>query len=91
MCSLDGLLADEGTEYWQFCFGLLDGLGSPGDVGSTVTGELVSDVQLPLEASSEEMDRMIVTWSYWSAIARMAFGLLCMVAGIAAWAVLIVE
>jgi hypothetical protein len=20
--SLDGLLADEGTEYWQFCFGL---------------------------------------------------------------------
>jgi dihydrofolate reductase len=22
MCSLDGLLADEGTEYWQFCFGL---------------------------------------------------------------------
>ncbi|HZM82572.1 MAG TPA: hypothetical protein VFC19_43200 [Candidatus Limnocylindrales bacterium] len=25
MYSLDGLLADEGTEYWQFCFGL------PGD------------------------------------------------------------
>ena len=23
--SLDGLLADEGTEYWQFCFGLPDG------------------------------------------------------------------
>ena len=23
MYSLDGLLADEGTEYWQFCFGLL--------------------------------------------------------------------
>jgi dihydrofolate reductase len=22
MYSLDGLLADEGTEYWQFCFGL---------------------------------------------------------------------
>jgi dihydrofolate reductase len=22
MDSLDGLLADEGTEYWQFCFGL---------------------------------------------------------------------
>ena len=22
MHSLDGLLADEGTEYWQFCFGL---------------------------------------------------------------------
>jgi len=22
MNSLDGLLADEGTEYWQFCFGL---------------------------------------------------------------------
>jgi len=22
--SLDGLLADEGTEYWQFCFGLPD-------------------------------------------------------------------
>ncbi len=21
MYSLDGLLADEGTEYWQFCFG----------------------------------------------------------------------
>src|SRR5262245_15730026 len=25
MYSLDGLLADEGTDYWQFCFGL------PGD------------------------------------------------------------
>jgi hypothetical protein len=24
MYSLDGLLADEGTEYWQFCFGLPD-------------------------------------------------------------------
>ena len=22
MYSLDGLLADDGTEYWQFCFGL---------------------------------------------------------------------
>jgi len=22
--SLDGLLADEGTEYWRFCFGLPD-------------------------------------------------------------------
>ena len=22
MYSLDGLLADEGTDYWQFCFGL---------------------------------------------------------------------
>jgi hypothetical protein len=22
MYSLDGLLADEGTEYWQFCVGL---------------------------------------------------------------------
>ena len=27
--SLDGLLADEGTEYWQFCFGL------PGDPAET--------------------------------------------------------
>ena len=24
MYFLDGLLADEGTEYWQFCFGLPD-------------------------------------------------------------------
>lgn len=22
MYSLDGLLADEGTDYWQYCFGL---------------------------------------------------------------------
>jgi hypothetical protein len=22
MCSLNGFLTDEGTEYWQFCFGL---------------------------------------------------------------------
>ena len=29
MYSLDGLLADEGTEYWQFCFGL------PGDPAET--------------------------------------------------------
>ena len=24
MYSLDGLLADDGTEYWRFCFGLPD-------------------------------------------------------------------
>jgi hypothetical protein len=24
LSTLDGLLADEGTEYWQFCFGLPD-------------------------------------------------------------------
>lgn len=29
MYSLDGLLADEGTEYWQFCFGL------PNDLAET--------------------------------------------------------
>jgi hypothetical protein len=30
MYSLDGLLADEGTEYWDFCFGLPDDPGGPG-------------------------------------------------------------
>jgi hypothetical protein len=29
MYSLDGLLADEGTEYWQFCFGLPVDHGGP--------------------------------------------------------------
>jgi dihydrofolate reductase len=29
--SLNGLLADEGTEYWKFCFDLLDQHGGPDD------------------------------------------------------------
>lgn len=29
--SLDGLIADEGTEFWKFCFDLLDEQGGPDD------------------------------------------------------------
>lgn len=29
MYSLDGLLADEGTDYWEYCFGFAPGPGGP--------------------------------------------------------------
>ena len=35
MYSLDGLLADEDTEYWQFCFGLTAGAARTAAVRST--------------------------------------------------------
>jgi len=34
--SLDGLLADEGTEFWKFCFELLDEQGGPDDDEETI-------------------------------------------------------
>lgn len=36
--SLNGLLADEGTEYWKFCFELLDLQGAPDGSLSWSTG-----------------------------------------------------
>ena len=34
--SLNGLLADEGTDYWDFCFDLLDQQGGPDDDDATI-------------------------------------------------------
>ncbi|GIF51481.1 dihydrofolate reductase [Asanoa ferruginea] len=34
--SLDGLIADEGTDFWKFCFELLDEQGGPDDDEETI-------------------------------------------------------
>ena len=34
--SLNGLLADEGTDFWDFCFELLDKQGGPDDDEQTI-------------------------------------------------------
>jgi dihydrofolate reductase len=50
--SLDGLLADEGTEYWDFCFGLPD---DPADVEQSLGRYRGADVHIMGRNSYEGM------------------------------------
>lgn len=58
MYSLDGLLADEGTEYWQFCFGLT---GDPAELMQKIDVIQSAEAHIMGRTTYEAMARALPT------------------------------